>query len=64
MMAGIPQLPYSGDRMLGGKLATALALYTALKGLEQFEELDPLTLDMLEESIITYAHALNFEAEA
>jgi len=64
MMAGIPQLPHSGDRMLGSKLVTALALHTALKSLEQFTELDALTLDMLEESIITYAKALNFKAEA
>jgi hypothetical protein len=64
MMAGIPQLPYSGDRMLGSRLAASLALYTALRSLEAYDTLDVLTLDMLEESIIAYAKSIGFKAEA
>ncbi len=64
MMAGIPQLPHSGDRMLGSRLASSFALYTALRSLEAYDTLDVLTLAMLEESIMAYAKACGFKAEA
>ena len=60
MSNGIPQI---ADRLLGNRLATALALHAALTA-GDLSELDIVTATMLEESILAYAKALNFYAEA
>ena len=51
------------DRTLGYKLATAFALYQALR-MGGIEELDPITKNILEESIYSYAKSIKFKAEA
>lgn len=59
-LKGIPQME---DRTLGYKLATAFALYQALR-MGGIEELDPITKNILEESIYSYAKSIKFKAEA
>lgn len=56
-------IPQMGDTKLGSRLATALALHAALTS-GDLSELDIVTATMLEESILAYAKALNFYAEA
>ena len=58
-------IPTIGDRSLGMRIVTALALQAALKnGGEDFGELDALTAQILEDSIIAYAKSCGFKAEA
>ena len=58
-------MPTIGDKTLGMRIVTALALQAALKnGGEDFGELDALTAQILEDSIIAYAKSCGFKAEA
>ncbi len=58
-------IPTIGDRSLGMRIVTALALQAALKnGGEDFGELDALTAQILEDSIMAYAQSCGFKAEA
>ena len=58
-------IPTIGDKTLGMRLVTALALQSALKnGGEDFGELDALTAQILEDSIMAYAKSCGFKAEA
>ena len=58
-------IPTIGDKSLGMRIVTALALQAALKnGGEDFEELDALTAQILEDSILAYAKSCGFKAEA
>ena len=58
-------IPTIGDKGLGMRIATALALQAALDTSgEDFEELDTLTAQILEDSIIAYAKSCGFNAEA
>ena len=58
-------LPTIGDKGLGMRIVTALALQAALKnGGEDFGELDALTAQILEDSILAYAKSCGFKAEA
>ena len=58
-------IPTIGDKSLGMRIVTALALQAALKnGGEDFGELDALTAQILEDSIIAYAKSCGFKAEA
>tara|TARA_A100001515_G_scaffold9043_1_gene7552 strand:- start:1680 stop:1874 length:195 start_codon:yes stop_codon:yes gene_type:complete len=56
-------IPSIGDRSLGSKLVTALALHAALTSGDP-SDLDALTASILEESILAYAKALGIKAEA
>tara|TARA_R100000426_G_scaffold85953_2_gene66515 strand:- start:210 stop:410 length:201 start_codon:yes stop_codon:yes gene_type:complete len=58
-------IPTIGDKNLGMRLVTALALQAALNGgPEEFADLDEITVRILEESIMAYALSCGFEAEA
>ena len=58
-------MPTIGDKSLGMRIVTALALQAALKnGGEDFGELDALTAQILEDSIMAYAKSCGFNAEA
>ncbi len=58
-------IPTIGDKSLGMRIVTALALQAALKnGGEDFGELDALTAQILEDSIMAYAKSCGFKAEA
>ena len=58
-------IPTIGDKSLGMRIVTALALQAALKnGGEDFGELDALTAQILEDSILAYAKSCGFKAEA
>ena len=58
-------IPTIGDKGLGMRIVTALALQAALKnGGEDFGELDALTVKILEDSIMAYAKSCGFNAEA
>ena len=56
-------MPTIGDRMLGNRLATALALHAALTS-GDLSDLDELTASILEDSILAYAKSCGFKAEA
>ena len=65
MAEKVKPIPTIGDKSLGMRLVTALALQAALKnGGEDFGELDALTAQILEDSIIAYAESCGFKAEA
>lgn len=58
-------IPTIGDRGLGMRLVTALALQAALKnGGEDLGDLDAVTAQILEDSIFAYAKSAGFEPEA
>jgi hypothetical protein len=58
-------MPTIGDKTLGMRIVTALALQAALKnGGGDFGELDALTAQILEDSIMAYAQSCGFKAEA
>jgi len=58
-------IPTIGDKTLGMRIVTALALQAALdNGGEDFGELDALTAQILEDSIMAYAQSCGFKAEA
>ena len=58
-------IPTIGDKGLGMRIVTALALQAALKnGGDDFGELDALTAQILEDSIMAYAQSCGFKAEA
>jgi hypothetical protein len=58
-------IPTLGDRNLGMRIVTALALQAALKnGGADFGELDAITAQILEDSIMAYAQSCGFKAEA
>jgi hypothetical protein len=56
-------IPQMGDRLLGTKLASAFALHSALNA-GDLSELDMATAMLLEESIMQYAMAIGWKAEA
>ena len=65
MAEKVKPIPTIGDKSLGMRLVTALALQAALKnGGSDFGELDALTAQILEDSIMAYAESCGFKAEA
>jgi hypothetical protein len=59
-------IPTIGDKTLGMRLVTALALQAALKNADNIDlgELDAITAQILEDSIMAYAKSCGFKAEA
>ena len=58
-------IPTIGDKGLGMRIVTALALQAALKnGGADFGDLDAITAQILEDSIMAYAKSCGFNAEA
>jgi hypothetical protein len=65
MTEKLKPIPTIGDRGLGMRIVTALALQTALKnGGADFGDLDAITAQILEDSIMAYAKSCGFNAEA
>ena len=65
MTEKLKPIPTIGDRGLGMRIVTALALQAALKnGGADFGDLDAITAQILEDSIMAYAKSCGFNAEA